>query len=222
MMDGLREMWEALRAALARQALETPDFLAPWLTKAARLALIAAVLFAALAAASAAWALVRAVRAGRQTGRRALRRAAAWGGVLALALCVCAWAFWPAPMTKGMGAVTAVEVRTRVPGKAEKTLTLTKAQQQEFLDAVSAGRRRRGWADELPYAGYGQTFRIFLTAQSEAGEEQTVCIYMAPGEGCVYTDTDEALIYPVCGYEAFYERVRALAAKAAPSLVDAA
>ena len=43
-----------------------------------------------------------------------------------------------------------------------------------------------------------------------------------PGEGCVYTDTDEALIYPVCGYEAFYERVRALAAKAAPSLVDAA
>ena len=50
MMDGLREMWEALRAALARQALETPDFLAPWLTKAARLALIAAALFAALAA----------------------------------------------------------------------------------------------------------------------------------------------------------------------------
>ena len=115
-MDGLREMWEALRAALARQALETPDFLAPWLTKAARLALIAAALFAALAAASAAWALVRAVRAKGENRRPALRRAAAWGGVLALALCVCAWAFWPAPMTKGMGAVTAVEVRTRVPG----------------------------------------------------------------------------------------------------------
>ena len=109
MMDGLREMWEALRAALARQALETPDFLAPWLTKAARLALIAAALFAALAAASAAWALVRAVRAKGENRRPALRRAAAWGGVLALALCVCAWTFWPAPMTKGMGAVTAVE-----------------------------------------------------------------------------------------------------------------
>ena len=26
MMDGLREMWEALRAALARQALETRTF----------------------------------------------------------------------------------------------------------------------------------------------------------------------------------------------------
>ena len=95
MMDGLREMWEALRAALARQALETPDFLAPWLTKAARLALIAAALFAALAAASAAWALVRAVRAKGENRRPALRRAAAWGGVLALALCVCAWTFCP-------------------------------------------------------------------------------------------------------------------------------
>ena len=213
MMDALREMWSQLEAIFARQELESPDFYAPYLTQAQRTALMALAGFTVLAVVLFAFALAGWLRGKR--GRGAKERMLALGGTLGVCLGLCAWAYWPMPVVPDLQAVSAIEVRTRVPGKAEKTLELTAEQQQRFLEAVASAQCRRGWADELPYAGYGQTFRIFLTT-----EQGTVCLYMAPEEGCRYTQEDNALIYPLADYEAFYGSLRQLAAEVAPQLVQ--
>ncbi len=213
MMDALRAMRSQLEAIFARQELESPDFYAPYLTQAQRTALMALAGFTVLAAVLFVFALAGWLRGKRD--RSAKKRVLALGGTLGVCLGLCAWAYRPMPVVPDLQAVSAIEVRTRVPGKAEKTLELTAEQQQRFLDAVASAQCRRGWADELPYAGYGQTFRIFLTT-----EQGAVCLYMAPEKGCRYTREDSALIYPLADYKAFYESLRRLAAEAAPQLVQ--
>ena len=122
------------------------------------------------------------------------------------------WAYRAVPVADA-GAVTAVEVRTRVPGKAEKTLTLTKDEQQEVLDLLARTKCRAGQLDALPYAGYGQTFRIFLST-----DEGKVCVYATPERGCRYTDLADELVYDITGYEAFYRELTELGAQIAPEL----
>lgn len=204
-MDTIKDMLATLRRVWARQTLEAPDFFAPYCTKALRLALLALPIFAVLLAALTVAALVR----------KEYRRLAAVGVTFAVVLGLALWAYWPRPLIAQGQAVTGVELRTRVPGKAEKTIALSAAQQKKLLALLEQTSCRAGTADELPYAGYGQTFRIFL--QTAEGE---VCIYAAPEQGCRYTDLEDALLYPVTGYRRFYTALKELGAEFAPALVE--
>ena len=95
-----------------------------------------------------------------------------------------------------------MEVRTRVPGKAEKVMVLTQTQQDAVKALLKEATIARGWETELPYGGYGQTFRVFITTPE--GEQ---CLYLAPEGGCLYSDFDKALIYSVNDYEKLYKAV---------------
>ena len=202
MMEKCKAMFSTVKAVLARQKLEAPDFFTPYLTQAARVGLLALALFTVLLAAFLAIRLVQ----------KRWRDAILGGAALAVAAGVCLWAYRAVPVADA-GAVTAVEVRTRVPGKAEKTLTLTKDEQQEVLDLLARTKCRAGQLDALPYAGYGQTFRIFLST-----DEGKVCVYATPERGCRYTDLADELVYDITGYEAFYRELTELGAQIAPEL----
>lgn len=204
-MDTIKGMLETLRRAWARQSLEAPDFFQPYLTKALRLALTALPVFAVLLLALAVLALAR----------REYRRLLAVGVTFAVVLGLNLWAFWPRPVVAAGETVQNVDLRTRVPGKGEKTISLSPAQQKQLLALLEQTKCRAGTAEELPYAGYGQTFRIFL--QTENG---TVCLYAAPEQGCRYTDLEDALVYPVTGYRSFYTALKALGAEFAPALME--
>lgn len=203
MIERFKAMMSTVAGVLERQKLEAPAFFTPYFTQAARVALAALALFTALLAA---FLVVRLV------GRR-WRQAAAVGAALAVSAGLCLWAFRPVPVAE-KAAVAAVEVRTRVPGKAEKTLTLTSRQADQVLDLLAGASCRAGLLDSLPYAGYGQTFRIFLTMEDGA----TQCVYAAPERGCRYTDLAGELVYDITGYGAFYEALTALGAQIAPEL----
>lgn len=204
-MDTIKDMLDTLRRAWARQSLEAPEFFQPYVTKALRLALTALPIFAVLLLALAVLALVH----------KDHRRLLAVGVTFAVVLGLNLWAYWPRPVVAAGQTVQSVDLRTRVPGKGEKTIALSPAQQRQLLALLQQTKCRPGTADELPYAGYGQTFRIFL--QTGSG---TVCLYAAPDEGCRYTDLEDALVYPVTGYRSFYTALKALGAEFAPALME--
>lgn len=203
MVENLKAMFRTVATVLERQKLEAPGFYTPYFTQAARVALLALALFAALLAAFLAVRLVQ----------RRWRQAAAVCAALAVAAGLCLWAYRPVPVADA-GAVTAVEVRTRVPGKAEKTLTLTDTQAGQVVALLSGASCRAGLLDSLPYAGYGQTFRIFLTLR----DGSTLCVYATPERGCRYTDLEGEIVYDITGYETFYSALTALGAQIAPEL----
>lgn len=196
MSETVRGMLATLAKALGQQRREAPDLFAAGWTSAARLALMAALALAAVLLVQLVAALVKKQR----------RRALSLGAALALTAGIALWAYWPAPMVAEPDSVQSVQLLTRVPGKAEREVTLSSAQQKTLLSLLQNTRCVRGFSNSLPYTGYGQTFRIFL--QTDAGE---VRILAAPDSGCRYTSESKALIYPVIGYTAFYRALGELA-----------
>lgn len=205
MFDNLVMMFRTVQMVLERQQLEAPGFFTPYLTKIARVALLALALFTVLLAAFLVMRLLK----------KQWRQAAAVAAVLAVAAGFSLWAFRPEPVAQD-GAVTAVEVRTRVPGKAEKLLQLTAEQSGQIMDLLEGSSCRAGVLDALPYAGYGQTFRIFLTTG-----QGTVCVYATPERGCRYTDVEDEIVYDIVDYDVFYKNLTALSARFAPELAGA-
>ena len=89
-----------------------------------------------------------------------------------------------------------------MPGKAEKVMVLNKEQEAQVKELLKEATVTRGWETELPYAGYGQTFRIFI------GEGETQqCLYLSPEQGCLYSNFDKALIYSVNSYQKLYDAI---------------
>lgn len=199
------EIWNMVFKVLARQKLEAPDFFDGMLTTALRLCLmalvgLAAVLVILLVVAVVCW------RRENEPDRKktVLRRVLSLGGTLVVVLGLSAWAYWPAPLAQ-TEQVQRVTLSSRVPGKKEKPVYLTQEKKAALLQILENTWCVPSWAGELPYAGYGQTFRITLL--TDAGE---VRILAAPGTGCLYTETESGLIYSIVGYGSFYEALGAL------------
>lgn len=188
-------IWQTVRLALEKQNAEAPDFFAPYWIQAQRLAMPVLLMFTAAVSILFAWALLE----------FAVRRKKQWvlfqrAVVLVVCAVLCVWVFSPLPVVTQD--FYEMEVRTRVPGKAEKVMVLTQTQQDAVKALLKEATIARGWETELPYGGYGQTFRIFITTPE--GEQ---CLYLAPEDGCLYSDFDKALIYSVNDYEKLYKAV---------------
>lgn len=188
-------IWQAVQQALDKQALEAPDFFAPYLVQAERLAMPVLLFFTAAVSILFAWALLQ----------FAVRRKKPWilfqrAVVLLACGALCVLVFSPLPVITQD--TYELEVRTRVPGKAEKVMVLSQEQQKAVKELLSDTTVSRGWEAELPYGGYGQTFRIFITTP-----EGQQCLYLSPEQGCMYSDFDKALIYSVNSYEQLYDAI---------------
>jgi hypothetical protein len=196
MLSQIESALATLTKALTRQQREAPELFYEGLTKAARLALLAVL----------ALAVVLLVRVVISLVKKQRRTALVLGVTAAVVAGVAVWAYWPAPLVAQADSVQSVQLFTRVPGKAEQEVLLTRTKQKELLALLQSTQCTRGFDDELPYTGYGQTFRLIL--QTEDGE---VRVLAAPGSGCRYTSVDDGLIYPILGYSAFYEALGTLA-----------
>lgn len=190
------QIWQTVVQALTRQQLEAPHFFAPYVLKLQRMLMMALPLFAGVAAIVFAFSVLRMVQL------RASRAAVLQGGMVVL-VCglLCVWVFAPLRLP-GVSAVPLqqLEIRTRVPGKAEKVLSLNHEQTQALVTLMQEMRCRRGWQEELPYAEYGQTFRIFW--KTADGQHR---LFLAPSEGCYYTNAQQGLIYPINRYAHIYK-----------------
>lgn len=195
MLTFWNEMWQTAWKAFEKQQAGVPDFFAPYWVQAQRLLMPVLVMFTAAVAILFAWALLQ-FAVNRKRPEILCQRA------LVLLICgvLCAQVFAPLPVAAQ--ADYTLEVRTRVPGKAEKVMVLSKEQEAQVKELLESTTVTRGWETELPYAGYGQTFRIFLTE----GETQQ-CLYLSPEQGCLYSNFDKALIYSVNSYQKLYEAV---------------
>ena len=195
MLTFWNEMWQTAFKALEKQQAEVPDFFAPYWVQAQRLFLPALVMFTAAAAILFAWALLQ-FAVNRKRPKILCQRAF----VLFVCGVLCSQVFAPLPVAAQ--ADYTLEVRTRVPGKAEKVMVLNKEQEAQVKELLKEATVTRGWETELPYAGYGQTFRIFI------GEGETQqCLYLSPEQGCLYSNFDKALIYSVNSYQKLYDAI---------------
>ena len=191
-------IWETVKSALGQQKAEVPDFFAPALTEAARLALVLLPLLTVILLVQT---LLLAV-AKKKKPRRILALAATF----LVALGATAWAYAPQPLAK-KGEASGVTLSTRVPGKAEWEVHLTESKKQALLALLEKTQCRRGTARELPgHAYYGEEFRLVYT---DADGTQ-VHIWVSEGGGCRYTAQNKGLIYAITGYKAFYKALSGL------------
>ena len=108
-------IWQTVRLALEKQNAEAPDFFAPYWIQAQRLAMPVLLMFTAAVSILFAWALLE----------FAVRRKKQWvlfqrAVVLVVCAVLCVWVFSPLPVVAQDS--YEMEVRTRVPGKAEKII----------------------------------------------------------------------------------------------------
>ena len=194
------EIWNMVWKVWDRQRMEAPDFFDGMATTAWRLCLMA---LAGLAVVLVVLLVLAALRHRQEKKtvrqKKALRRVISLGGALVVVLGLCAWAYWPEPLAR-TEQVESVTLSSRVPGKKEKPVSLTSEQEDSLLKLLQNTLCVPSWEGELPYAGYGQTFRITLL--TDKGE---VRILAAPGTGCLYTETDSGLIYTIVGFGSFYK-----------------
>ncbi|WP_367923956.1 hypothetical protein [uncultured Ruthenibacterium sp.] len=199
------EIWNMVWKILRRQELEAPEFFDGMITIALRLCLIALVGLAVVLMVTLILELIRR-KCNKDPKKKKVffRRSVSLACALAVVLGLCVWAYWPTPLAES-DQVESITLSSRVPGKKEKPVTLTTDQTQKLVELLQNTVCIPSWRRELPYAGYGQTFRITLTTESGV-----VRILAAPDTGCVYTQTDEGLIYSIAGYGSFYEALSAL------------
>lgn len=200
-----KEIWSTVWKVWGRQKLEAPEFFDGMITTALRLCLLALLGLAVVLLVTLILSEIKRRREPDEERRKSLlRRVISLGGAFAVVLGLCAWAYWPAPLAQ-TDQEQSVTLSSRVPGKKEKPVELTESQTDKLLELLQNTSCVPSWQTDLPYAGYGQMFRITLL--TDAGE---VRILAAPETGCLYTETETGLIYTIVGYGNFYKALGTL------------